>query len=160
MEILDSIISKVGILNKMSESVKTNLTFCVNGAFIGEKVLSVYNLAKDNKVVFVASDQIEYLEMKESLENLKVNFACISTDLTPPTFSYVKNEIWQSETISNLYNFAFNDYNILLINSQTLLYKFHSKLNKNNYLKLNIKQKINMQEIINNLILNGYKKFE
>ena len=158
MEILDSIISKVGILNKMSESVKTNLTFCVNGAFIGEKVLSVYNLAKDNKVVFVASDQIEYLEMKESLENLKVNFACISTDLTPPTFSYVKNEIWQSETISNLYNFAFNDYNILLINSQTLLYKFHSKLNKNNYLKLNIKQKINMQEIINNLILNGYKK--
>ena len=142
----------------MSESVKTNLTFCVNGAFVGEKVLSIYNLAKDNKVVFVASDQIEYLEIKECLENLKVNFAYISTDLTPPTFSYVKNEMWQAETISNIYNFAYNSCNILLINAQTLLYKFHSKLNRKNYLKLNIKQKINMQEIINNLILNGYKK--
>lgn len=158
MEIIDSIIDKVGILNKMSESVKTNLTFCVNGAFVGEKILSIYKLSKTNKVVFVASDQIEFLEIKDGLDNLKVKYQTIVTDLTPPIFSYIANDIWQSEAVNSLYNFAFNDTNILLINSQTLLYKFRQKLNKNNYLKLNKNQKINMQELINNLILNGYKK--
>ena len=158
MEILDKALSKIGIINKISEAIKSDLTFCVVGAFVGEKILSLYQLSKNNKVVFVARDQIELLEIKDGLKSLNVKFEEIITDLTPPTFSIIKDNNWQTNTVSSLYNFKYENTNILLVSKQTLIYKFHQKLNKNNYLKLIKNQKINIQEIINNLIANGYKK--
>lgn len=157
METINSIISKVKIINKISESVKTNLTFCVSGAFVGEKILSLYNLSKNNKIIFVARDQIELLEIENGLKNLGIKASKLSTDIMPPIFTLTKKE-WQSDIVGNIYEFAYGNSNILLISPETLLFKFHQKLEKDNYLKLEKNQTINMEIIINKLIKNGYKK--
>ncbi len=157
MEIIDAILSKVKIINKISESVKTNLTFCVGGAFVGEKVLSLYNLSKNNKAIFVARDQIELLEIENGLKNLDVQFSKISTDIMPPIFSLSKKE-WQGDIVGNLYEFAYGNSNIMLVSPETLLFKFHQKIEQDNYLKLKKNQTINMEIIISKLIENGYKK--
>ena len=158
MNIIDKTLQKIGAINKICEAVKTGLTFCEAGAFVGEKTLSLYQLSKNDKVVFVAKDMVELLDIKEGLTCLKVGFEEIITDMVVPTFSFVNDNLWQSNTAQSLYNFYYGNSNILLINAETLLYKFHSKIDKNNYLKLKINQKINMQELINKLILSGYKK--
>ena len=158
MEILDKTLSNINILKKMSETAKTELTFCVIGAFVGEKILSIYSMSKSNKIIFVAKDQIEFLEVKNGLDSLNVKYSNIITDLKAPTFSIISDDEWQIEVCQSLYDFCYGNSNILLINSETLLYKFHQKLNKNNYLKLKNNQKINMQELVNKLISNGYKR--
>ena len=158
MNIIDNTLQKIGVVNKICEAVKTDLTFCVIGAFAGEKILSLYKLSKNNKVVFVAKDMIELTEIKEGLLSLKTTFEEIVTDTIVPTFSFISDNSWQERATQSLYNFYFGNSNILLINAEMLLYKFHTKLDKKNYLKLKINQKINMQELINKLILNGYKK--
>lgn len=158
METLNNVLSKVPIVNKMSEALKTNLTFCVLGASVGEKILSLYSLAKYNKIIFVAKDAIELLEIKDGLNSLKVPNEQLTPDITAPTFSQVNDQTAQCELVQSLYSFAFGDANILLATPESLLFKFYQKLDKNNYINLKTNQKINLQEITNKLILNGYKK--
>ena len=154
----DQLLTKAGIINKIQEAVNSDLCFSVAGAGVGERALSIFQLSKQQKIAYVTSDQIELLEMSQCLSDLGVNYEVVNFDLTPPLFSRVVDNLQKNEQCKSLYNFCFSDTNILLLNAESLLVKFHQKLNKNNYLKLQKNSKINYEQIIKNLINLGYKK--
>jgi len=158
LKILDNIFQHVGLLNKLNRAVKTDLSFCVSGTSIGEKIASLYYLSKENKIVFVARDQIELLEIRDGLKSLNVNFEEALFDTIPPIFSVVNNNLILNQISKSLYNFKFGNAQILLLNNESILYKFHQKLNKNNYLKLEKNKNYNLQEITKILINLGYNK--
>lgn len=158
MQIFDELLEKVGTINKIKESFKTDLSFLLSGSSIGEKILSLYEISKTQKLVYVANDQIELLQIEQGLLDLNVNYEIINFDLNPPLFSRVVDNAQKNEQCKSLYNFNFGDAKILLLNPESLLIKFHQKLDKNNYLKLEKNTKINYKEIIKKLINLGYNK--
>ena len=158
MQIFDELLSRVGVINKIKEAVKTDLCFLLAGSSIGEKILSIYEASKIQKIAYVANDQIELLQIGQGLVDLHAKYETINFDLNPPLFSLVVDNLQKNEQCKSLYNFVFGDAKILLLNAESLLVKFHQKLNKNNYLKLEKNTKINYQEIINKLINLGYNK--
>lgn len=158
MKIFDELLPKISVINKLKQSVNSDLCFLLNGASVGEKILSIYELAKEQKIIYIASDQIELIEMEQGLNNLNANYEVINFDLNVPLFSPVVDNVRKNEQCKSLYNFIFGDKKILLLNPESLLVKFHQKLNKNNYLLLEKNKKINYQEIINLLLKLGYNK--
>ncbi|MBQ7884627.1 MAG: transcription-repair coupling factor [Clostridia bacterium] len=158
MQNIDNFLANVGIIKKLNEAVKTDLCFSVFGAGVGEKALSVYQLSKTNKIAYVASDQIELLELGQCFADLGAKFEVANFDLNPPLFTQVVDNLQKNELNKALYNFCFSDVNILLLNPESLLFKFRQKLDKNNFLNLQKNSKINYEYLINKLINLGYKK--
>ena len=129
LQIFDELLSKVGVLNKIKESSKTDLSFLLSGASVGEKVLCLYTLSKQDKITYVANDQIEMIEIEQGLQDLGIKYEVLNFDVTQPVFSLVADNLKKHEQAKSLYNFVFGEANILLLNPESLLVKFHQKLN-------------------------------
>ena len=93
MEVLNKVLKNIGVLNKLNRAVETSLSFCISGAGVGEKIVALNSIAQDKKVVYVARDSLELMQIKEGLKSLNVNYEVATIDLTAPTFTLVNNNL-------------------------------------------------------------------
>ena len=158
MKTIDNILQKTNVIKKINEAVESGLVLSLNGADIGEKVLSIYSSKK--QCVVVAKDDVTKFLYKECLNELGIKTSEFITDLTPPIFRQIRDKSLQGEMIKSLYDFASGNSKVLLLSPENLLYKFHKKIDEKNVLKLQKNADYNFNEIIKKLIKNGYKKCE
>jgi len=161
MQIIDSILKKTNIINKLTEVRKSDLVLTYVGAGIGEKVLSLYTLSKEDKskTIFIAKDSVELNEIRNGLNDLSVKYVDVDINLNNPVFSKFKNYN-KVEIISSLYSFLTTETKILLLTPESLLYKFYSKLDINNIIKISKEFNLGLSGLIQKLTEIGYKKCE
>ena len=104
--VYQNLIENIGVLKNIQKVRDTDLVLSLQGASVGEKVLSIKAL--NSKSIFIAKDLPEKINVINGLECLGIKCSEYSTDLNAPIYMPIKNNEIKTNLTKNLYDFLLN----------------------------------------------------